>query len=95
MRGGRACKSCMWFENKSEEFKERFVPFDGMCNFRMPASIAKDSQGWGSWHQKGPAAVRFEDWCSCYGALDTIEMEHSGPRPIAPPIINLSIGKRP
>jgi hypothetical protein len=42
----------MWFENKSEEFKERFVPFDGMCHFRMPASIAKDSQGWGSWHQK-------------------------------------------
>lgn len=75
MRGSRACKTCIWFEDKSEEFHSGYVSADGMCHFRMPATIAKDSQGWGSWHQKGSAPVRFEDWCSCHEPIreSTIE----------------------
>jgi hypothetical protein len=66
MRGPRKCGTCDWFEDKSEDFRARFVPAGGLCHWRMPATVAADSQGWGSWHQKGPAAVRKEDWCSCW-----------------------------
>lgn len=66
MRGNKKCGTCLWFEDKSEDFRAHFVPSDGFCHWRMPATVAKDSQGWGSWHQKGPASVRKEDWCSCW-----------------------------
>lgn len=68
MRGERKCGTCNWFEDQEEEAKARYCSgqWQGLCHFRMPATIAKDSQGWGSWHQKGPAAVRKIDWCSCW-----------------------------
>ena len=76
MRGNRQCGSCQWFEDHSEDFRSRFVPFHGFCHWRMPATVAKDSQGWGSWHQKGPASVRKEDWCSCWHASVEIRLEN-------------------
>lgn len=66
MRGARKCGSCQWFEDKSEEFRERFVKGDGFCHWRCPATVAENFEGWGDWHQKGPALVRKEDWCSCW-----------------------------
>jgi hypothetical protein len=66
MRGERKCSSCNWFEDKTEEYKARYVPKDGLCHFKVPATVASNFDGWGDWYQKGPAAVRKEEWCSCW-----------------------------
>jgi hypothetical protein len=66
VRANRKCGTCEWFEDKSDDFRKRYVPKDGLCHWKMPATVAADSAGWGDWHQKGPASVRKEDWCSCW-----------------------------
>lgn len=75
MRGNRKCGTCLWFEDHSEDFRARYVDANGLCHWRMPATVAKDSPGWGSWHQKGPAGVRKEDWCSCWQVNPLVHLE--------------------
>lgn len=78
MRGDRACGTCVWFEDQSERFRDEFVPADGFCHWRMPATVAKDSTGWGNWHQKGSATVKKVDWCSCWQETKVIVWDQSG-----------------
>lgn len=66
MRGNRRCGSCNWFEDRTEEAKRAYASWQGLCHWRMPATVAKDLQGWGDWHQKGTATVKKQDWCSCW-----------------------------
>lgn len=64
MRGNRKCETCVWYEDKREEFRDRFVRADGLCHWRMPPQLTGAS--WGSWSQKGPEGVSATEWCSCH-----------------------------
>lgn len=84
MRGRRSCGSCEWFEDRTEEFRERYLRHDGLCRWRMPATVAKNCDGWGDWHQKSPAPVRKEDWCSCWAAVEIAVIDDT--KAIAAPV---------
>ena len=75
MRGNRKCVTCIWFEDKTELARKQYASWDGLCHWKMPATVAKDSQGWGDWHQKGSAAVKKEDWCSCHEPVREVHID--------------------
>lgn len=85
MRGQRKCGTCNWFDDKSEDFKARYVSADGLCCWKMPAVVAKNCDGWGDWHQKSPAAVRKDDWCSCWLASPEFRLSTEPQRAIEAP----------